>query len=381
MGIKGHIEGVTHRAIWGVASDDQTSIPLTVSLFINGEKVASKIANKWRKELPKKSAGTQKFDGFLFDLRDQKLFLPNRATIQVKVEPSYSELIHSPYFYQRKKRFPSSKDKKILVVGLPKSGTTILTYRIASGMKRAHVCFEPGEEETLYNSLIHKKITKRHKKVITKSLFIPKAQHRIKLLSSLYGKKIWIYRDLRDRIISSFFYSWYRRILNPKARFMNVYETVLRKEAAPSSIPFYTFLDKTDIQKLSVLISETLKAVQNLDSSWCLFAYEDMIKGNTSKLDSYLGFALNHSTAIPAEYKRVARSKNYGNWRNWFTQEDVEFFSPLMEDYLEFFGYDANDWKLNPVLNLPASEGSVYMKNLARSRLMELGKAVPPYLW
>jgi len=44
--------------------------------------------------------------------------------------------------------------------------------------------------------------------------------------------------------------------------------------------------------------------------------------------------------------KRVIRSKAYGNWKDWFTISDVEFYRPIYNEYMEMFGYQDN-WDLN----------------------------------
>lgn len=392
MAIKGNIGKVLPNVIWGFAFNDKRSTPIPVSLYINDEKVATTKADQFRQGILDKGIHPTGRCGFVFYMKKHKLFIPDKAKIQVKAGAIQKELNNSPYYFSANDHkeeqiadsdtvsVQSSLHHKILIVGIPKSGTSILTYRIAAGLKDPFICFEPGEEDTLYDVLIHKQVVERPQHLVTKSLYIPDARHRINLISSLYSKKIWIYRDIRDRMISGFFYVWYRRILDSEDKFKQTYQAVLRKESDPQSIPFHTIMIQPDIQKLSSMAAATMNAVKNLDSSWHLISYEDLIKENTEELNQYLGFEVKHAAEVANRFGRVVRSKSYDNWRKWFTQEDVDFFRPLVSDYLAFFGYDTEDWTLNPVTKLPATEGSNYLRKLAISRLKLTGRPIPSYL-
>ena len=62
----------------------------------------------------------------------------------------------------------------------------------------------------------------------------------------------------------------------------------------------------------------------------------------------------------------MIRKKSTGDWRHWFTEEDVSLLKPAYTGYMTLIGYDCDDWNLveNPVIEPEYS--SVYMKNLAR---------------
>jgi len=59
----------------------------------------------------------------------------------------------------------------------------------------------------------------------------------------------------------------------------------------------------------------------------------------------------------------VTRSKTYGNWKDWFTPSDVEFFRPQVKEYMERFGYHDN-WELNSKPYIDPSVSSKYVIKL-----------------
>jgi len=258
---------------------------------------------------------------------------------------------------------------KILIYGQPKSGTTALTYKIANALGNStQVIFEPKsrnrEIETGEN-------------IVTKCLFglppHPVTPYEIMEYSD-YDKKIWIGRDPRDIFISGFLYRWYHRHKPNEKAFNRVLERVKLKEKNCKSIPFYLLhryrtdgkaLSPEELklchQKISKALSDFIK---DLDSGWFILKYEDMVDGNFVKLNQYLGFNVRDEAEVPEKLTRVARSKSYGNWRMWFTKEDVEFYRDLYTEYMQLMNYDINDWEILDNETLPPELGSEYMKKL-----------------
>jgi hypothetical protein len=108
--------------------------------------------------------------------------------------------------------------------------------------------------------------------------------------------------------------------------------------------------------------------VKNLGNEWFIFRYEDMIAGNFAALNDYLGFEVKADGEVPQSTvkSKVLRKKAAGDWRLWFTEQDVELIKPAYKNYMELIGYDWNDWTLsaNPVIEPEYS--SVYIQNLSR---------------
>jgi hypothetical protein len=108
--------------------------------------------------------------------------------------------------------------------------------------------------------------------------------------------------------------------------------------------------------------------VNSLGNDWFLFKYEDMIDGNFDGLNDYLGFIVKNEAEVPESTgkAKVARKKAYGDWRNWFTEEDTQVFKPAYLPYLEAVGYDGNDWVVSAQPVIEPEFSSIYMKRLVR---------------
>lgn len=270
---------------------------------------------------------------------------------------------------------------RILIYGLAKSGTTALHLKIKAGME-AHFQSDITEVfeairrngDTLFKRDDSKFELKEHS--LVKSL-LPAVDGKGATPDSIlsdysdFDKKIFIARDPRDRWISDFFYRWYNMHSPIKEEFLRAHRLTQFKEQHPADLPFYTLFSTLPSYneawvKRQLALYDKVKSFLNeaKKQGWFVIKYEDLMDGNLKGLEEYLGFSLSEEHLIDSRFSHVARSKKHGNWRRWFTEEDVEFYKPIYNDYLNFIGYDAEDWKLTPTLTLPENEGSAYMFKL-----------------
>lgn len=270
---------------------------------------------------------------------------------------------------------------RILIYGLAKSGTTALHIKIKAGME-AHFksditeVFESVRREgnTLYKRDDSKFELTEH--TLVKSLLPAvdgKGASPESILSDYadFDKKIFIARDPRDRWISAFFYRWYHMHNPNKEEFERAHRLTEYKEQHPSDIPFYSLFSTKPSRNDSwatrqLELHEKVKGflTKAKEQDWFVLKYEDLMDGNLNELEKYLGLSLSEENKNDQRFSHVARSKKHGNWRRWFTEDDVEFYQPVFNDYLEFVGYDIKDWKLMRADHLPAQEGSAYMYKL-----------------
>ena len=117
-----------------------------------------------------------------------------------------------------------------------------------------------------------------------------------------------------------------------------------------------------------------VKFVNVLGSDWFLFTFEDMVANKFDALNNYLGFEVQADATVPsASVKaKVIRKKSTGDWRHWFTEEDVELFKPAFMPYLELIGYDPADWDPNPIPIIEPEYSSLYMKRLPRKTIKNI---------
>ncbi|OQY02514.1 MAG: hypothetical protein B6I22_13505 [Desulfobacteraceae bacterium 4572_123] len=185
-------------------------------------------------------------------------------------------------------------------------------------------------------------------------------------------------RDPRDAAVSRMLYRWHKGHKGKKNQYEAHLALVLKKEKNPASVSFaelcrYSGHNGWPRSIDDVVAEERVRYdrmhdfVMELGDDWFLFKYENMIAGNFDALNEYLGFAVKVDAEVPVSTgkAKVVRKKASGDWRQWFTKQDVELFKPAYKGYMELIGYDLDDWALdeNPVIEPEYS--SVYIQNLS----------------
>jgi hypothetical protein len=263
---------------------------------------------------------------------------------------------------------------KILILGTGKTGTTVMVYKVAGGLPNCQAFSggHPGKHIGDYENAVYKHTYEERK---GKSFEL----YREHLEKENYDRKIWIARDPRDAAVSRMLYRWHKGHRGNKKQYETHLELVLKKEKDPASIPFFELCRHTGhdewprsmedvISEASVRYNRMYNFVKELGGDWFLFTYEDMIVGNFTALNDYLGFEIKADGQVPQTTvkSKVVRKKAAGDWRLWFTEQDVGLFKPAYKNYMELIGYDWSDWTLsmNPVIEPEYS--SVYIQNLTR---------------
>jgi len=263
---------------------------------------------------------------------------------------------------------------KILILGTGKTGTTAMVYKVAGGLPncRAFSGGHPGKYIGDYENAVYKH-TYEERKGKSFDLF------RDHLKKEHYDRKIWMARDPRDAAVSRMLYRWHSGFKGQKKQYETHLDLVLKKERAPGSISFleicrYTGHNGSPRTSEQVVEEEQRRNqkmrdfVGELADDWFIFKYEDMVANNLEALNDYLGFKVQADAVVPSSSgkAKVIRKKATGDWRHWFTAEDIAHFKPAYLPYLQLIGYDCDDWHLesNPLIEPQYS--SEYMQNLVR---------------
>ena len=253
---------------------------------------------------------------------------------------------------------------KILLLGIPKTGTTFIYYLLKQSLPDKYFClFEPSSNEMDYSVYYAKK------NILIKDLFVIESSiHNFSKIISEFEKTIFIIRDPRDRLISAFFYFFVnkrnRTSLNIKTEL--VFDKVRQKINDPS-IHFLSILKELGFSPEQIdhnykLYQKYLELV--LDSDSLLIKYESIVEGETGILGDYLGVKINNRQVIAHEHIHVTRSRFYGDWRNWFTPDDVHFFKNKYQDLLLKLGYE-DDWVLNDNPKIDPKSSIDYLEKYA----------------
>ncbi len=249
---------------------------------------------------------------------------------------------------------------KIVIAGQGKSGTTALYSALKQSLPPTYTClFEP-------------------------LTYTPAAQDRFVLAKvqinelakiddfESFDKKILIVRDPRDNLVSRLLYAIYNEQFikdDEKVRFF--IERLEQKRNAPSSISIVELLQVLkdlsgkDILGRFILRHELGSNFDPTGRGYFTYKYEHFVAGRYSGLEKYLGFNLSFDGNVDEAYSRVARTKSTGDWRNWFTEQDVEYFRPIYHEYLARYEYDLS-WTLNPTPKILPKHSTEYVMRLVR---------------
>jgi hypothetical protein len=263
---------------------------------------------------------------------------------------------------------------KVLILGTGKTGTTVMVYKVSGGLPNCHAFSggRPGKYVGDYENAVYKH-TYEERKGKSFELF------REHLDKEHYDRKIWMARDPRDAAVSRMLYRWHKGFRGRKKQYEAHLDLVLQKEKDPQSIPFIEICRYAGFngwpQTREQVVEEEQKRyqqmtdfVKGLGSNWFLFTFEDMVANKFEALNNYLGFTVQADANVPSASgkTKVIRKKATGDWRHWFTGEDVELFKPAYMPYMELIGYDCNDWTPDPNPVIEPEFSSVYMQNLPR---------------
>lgn len=232
---------------------------------------------------------------------------------------------------------------KIAIFGLYKTGTTALFSNVKNSLdysprylfeSKAYISSEKDEDQGVLAKVIL-------------------GAHDTNYASFLqFDKKILIIRDPRDWLISGciFLIQQIPEIYQNRDVLDRIRHYLHLKEKMPRLYPFCDLLE-------FVLGFSGLKNVESFkrwvktlhrdfidfstaDKSIFKIFYEDFVDRKTGRLSEYLNIGISDDLTLEKAHAHVPRTKGYGNWRDWYTQKDIDLLRPLFEDYLNHFGYD-----------------------------------------
>jgi hypothetical protein len=265
---------------------------------------------------------------------------------------------------------------RVFILGVGKSGTTAMVYKVAGGLPncKAFSGGEPGKYLGDYENAVYKH-TYEERKGKSFEVF---QEH---LSREHYDKKIWMARDPRDVAVSRMLYRWHKGNLGHKKQYQAHLALVLKKEQNPRSVSFYEICRHAGHNEWPMTVERVVEEervryermhdfVKSLGDDWFLFKFEDMVDRKVDNLNKYLGFEIQDQAEVPKSSgkSKVIRKKAYGDWRDWFTEEDAALFRPAYTPYMALIGYDCDDWTPNsdPAIDLRFS--SQYMSSLPKKK-------------
>ena len=264
--------------------------------------------------------------------------------------------------------------QRALVIGMGKTGTTIVASVIWNSIAPARLEMEP-----LHVGFFEKR-SNVGGRLVVKMLY----EHWIQRHSLLTGivrgetgfrpdRTVATIRDPRDGLISALMYVPFQRVVNgARKEEVDAWVRVVRdKEANPER---YSVLDLID--HLNRIFGAAYTPNWFFDNftryaGWMaensdhlhLLRYEDFVAGRTAELSAYLGIELASSREVDPALRRVARTRRSGGWRSMMLPRDVAYWRERYGSALAVYGY--RDWEIQPERLDPAF-GSEYILSITQ---------------
>lgn len=236
-----------------------------------------------------------------------------------------------------------------LIAGLAKSGTTILFSRIQHALQPApQTFFEPDTDEQLASILEAGTDTGVNNASTLSKVLIGRVTSANQLLRK-FQRHVLIHRDPRDQFISMLLYLFYDfKLNNDSQAYQKALQALAQKVEAPeqhSTIELYTTIAGL-VNRAPVVVFKKLHEAQQAyieAFSPHLLRYEDFLDNKLEAVEAYLGLPIGNNAEVPEEYKRVARSKGYGDWKSWLNDDDLEFVNREWGATIRSLGYELRD--------------------------------------
>lgn len=273
---------------------------------------------------------------------------------------------------------------RALIIGLAKTGTTALMSLVRQGMDPCNLVMEPQSVLTFGPRSLEDRDDEVIK--IVYEHWREKWRHLDALVHAEFefpiDRVVFTTRDVRDQMVSKLLYhakiaraAGALRAPSGEEQLTQWVRVLEEKERRPSSISFTEMCQRfQDIIGIDIWSAVTnIEAVARyegyirtqVERDHYVIAYEKMVQDETGGLADYLGFSL--PTRLEAVdlggFGYTKRSARAGNWRSWFTEQDVNTLRPIVGEWLNDDIYD--DWTLTPDINLSPDECSRYVRRIA----------------
>lgn len=246
---------------------------------------------------------------------------------------------------------------KILIFGSGKSGTTALAYAIKEQLDNHDLVFEPNRLSDVDYSKTN---------LIVKSLKATQWKSEQKFFDR-FDRKILLVRHPFDRLISYILYAPYSGKGFSDDRNTSKYVDLLKKKTEqPDFVStleiIQVFQEVTGVDVLEIFKQQYTQLLslyqdnQRFNYGFIVLKYEEFIDRNLTNLESYLNISFSSQVNVDKKHERVVRSKDYGDWKNWLIQKDIDTLSPIFYDFNNEFGYETR-------LILNSSEKHIDPKN------------------
>ncbi len=257
----------------------------------------------------------------------------------------------------------------VLVLSLPKSGSSMVFQSL---------CEAFPDHPTNMERLADVQASQIMRGMVCKQVFQRAAEVRRQRDKIVWFDRIvTLVRDPRDRLVSAMLYAAYDAVCTPSNPLVTMLPAlVARKERMPSAVSCFEICrtlggnrqgspEMGSDAEYAGILAET----KSLNRPLLSLKYEQLLTDEGwERLTGLIGYPVPPPRRVTPVTQRVRRSARSGDWRHWFTPEDVEVFRPLFADMINRLGYDP-DWTLASPQQLDPQYGSEFVRQCIDLRL------------
>ena len=194
-----------------------------------------------------------------------------------------------------------------------------------------------------------------------------------------FDRRIMTIRDPRDTVVSRLLFrpmfgtTSYHIDLETLAPFV---DALREKEADPNSHSVKALHDLADELGINnsgwpALLNQMRQQLHLIDDNdFFVLRYEDFVDGRLDEASEYLGVPLVDEQPTDDGWKSyISRSRNHGEWKRWFLDEDIEYFGDMFAEYLDRFGY--SDWEREAKPKIDPATSSDYVTGKSTNTIVE----------
>jgi hypothetical protein len=264
---------------------------------------------------------------------------------------------------------PRPGQDNILIAGPGKTGTTGVFASIKAGLAaagfEARSVFEPTDTRKVDNLIC---LAPELPMLVKTTL---DTQRRAVPETRIFERIVMTARDPRDMLLSSLLF----RPLTVAAiertdqatidKFIAALET---KQADPASTSVRQLFELADDLNIGKSPYETMIKIQHKQQRFrdkhagFVMQYEMFVQGELGGLSEFLGFPVeNVSASSSSMFGHITRSKGSGEFRQWFTADDLQYYNEMFHEFLVKFDYELDiELPAEPVID--PSTGSEYVR-------------------
>jgi len=235
---------------------------------------------------------------------------------------------------------------KLAIVAPAKSGSTAIYNSCRAALSRDETChsiFEPQMPWAIMKLRNYDFSETFMTKIMVSRMLASKSDFHMEW----FDKRILLVRDVKDLMVSELLF---RPMIDPlsfdEQALADFVKMIEAKERDPGSISVLQLHEQADELGISSLNWDIYRAILKrlielrFKYDFSVVHFEDYAAGDYSGLRQVLGRKVGPTDLSTSWVSHIQRKGKHGEWRNWFTAEDIEFTESFFKEYNEAFDYE-----------------------------------------